>query len=33
MEYRNWNPEKDGKLETRLMYRDLILLKRDSIRK
>lgn len=33
MEYRNWNPEKDGKLETRLMYRDMILLKRDSIRK
>lgn len=33
MEYRNWNPKKDGKLETRLMYRDLILLKRDSIRK
>ena len=33
MEYRNWHPEKDGKLETRLMYRDMILLKRDSIRK
>ncbi len=32
MEYRNWNPEKDGRLETRLMYRDMILLKRDSIR-
>lgn len=32
MEYRSWRPEKDGKLETRLMYRDMILLKRDSIR-
>lgn len=33
MEYRNWNIEKDGPLETRLMFRDLILLKRPSIRK
>lgn len=33
MEYRNWNIEKDGPLETRLMYRDMILLKRPSIRK
>ena len=33
MEYRNWDVEKDGILETRLMFRDLILLKRDSIRK
>lgn len=33
MEYRNWNVEKDGPLETRLMYRDMILLKRPSIRK
>ena len=32
MEYRNWNVEKDGPLETRLMFRDLILLKRPSIR-
>ena len=32
MQYRNWNPEKDGPLETRLMFRDLILLKRPSIR-
>lgn len=30
--YRNWNVEKDGPLETRLMFRDLILLKRPSIR-
>ena len=33
MEYRNWNLEKDGPLETRLMFRDMILLKRPSIRK
>ena len=33
MEYRNWNIDKDGPLETRLMFRDLILLKRPSIRK
>lgn len=33
MEYRNWSPEKDGALETRLMFRDLILLKRPSIRR
>lgn len=33
MEYRNWDVEKDGILETRLMFRDMILLKRDSIRK
>lgn len=33
MEYRNWSPEKDGVLETRLMFRDLILLKRPSIRR
>jgi len=32
MEYRNWNVEKDGRLETRLMFRDMILLKRPSIR-
>lgn len=32
MKYRNWNIEKDGKLETRLMYRDMILLRRNSIR-
>lgn len=32
MEYRNWNPAKDGPLETRLMFRDMILLKRPSIR-
>jgi len=32
MEYRNWNIEKDGPLETRLMFRDMILLKRPSIR-
>ena len=33
MEYRNWNKEKDGPLESRLMFRDMILLKRPSIRK
>ena len=33
MEYRNWNKEKDGPLETRLMFRDMILLKRPSIRR
>lgn len=33
MKYRNWNSEKDGELETRLMYRDLILLRRNSLRK
>ena len=32
MEYRNWDIEKDGPLETRLMFRDMILLKRPSIR-
>jgi len=32
MKYRNWNSEKDGELETRLMYRDLILLRRNTIR-
>ena len=32
MKYRNWNEDKDGQLETRLMYRDLILLRRMSIR-
>ncbi|MBQ0020777.1 MAG: hypothetical protein KBT39_09685 [Bacteroidales bacterium] len=32
MKYRNWNSEKDGKLETRLMYKDMILSKRPSIR-
>lgn len=32
MQYRNWNVEKDGPLETRLMFRDMILLKRQSIR-
>ena len=32
MKYRNWNTEKDGKLETRLMFRDMILLRRNSIR-
>lgn len=30
--YRNWDIEKDGPLQTRLMFRDLILLKRPSIR-
>ena len=33
MQYRNWNKDKDGMLETRLMYRDMILLRRSSIRK
>jgi hypothetical protein len=33
MKYRNWNREKDGELKTRLMYRDMILLRRCSIRK
>ncbi|MBO7588717.1 MAG: N-acetyltransferase [Bacteroidaceae bacterium] len=33
MEYRNWDKEKDGALETRLMFRDMILLKRPSIRR
>lgn len=32
MEYRNWNEAKDGPLKTRLMFRDMILLKRPSIR-
>ena len=32
MEYRNWDKDKDGPLETRLMFRDMILLKRPSIR-
>ena len=32
MEYRNWDVDKDGKLETRLMFRDMILLKRPSLR-
>ena len=31
-QYRNWDTEKDGPLETRLMFRDMILLKRPSIR-
>ena len=30
--YRNWDVEKDGPLQTRLMFRDLILLKRPSLR-
>lgn len=30
--YRNWNLEKDGPLQTRLMFRDLILLKRPTLR-
>ena len=33
MQYRNWDIEKDGPLETRLMFRDMILLRRPSIRK
>ena len=33
MQYRNWDTEKDGPLENRLMFRDMILLKRPSIRK
>lgn len=33
MKYRNWDSNKDGNLETRLMYRDMILLKRNTIRK
>ncbi len=33
MEYRNWDKDKDGPLETRLMFRDMILLKRPSIRR
>lgn len=32
MQYRSWDIEKDGPLETRLMYRDMILLKRPSLR-
>ena len=32
MEYRNWSVETDGNLRTRLMYKDMILLKRKSIR-
>ncbi|MBR1667657.1 MAG: hypothetical protein IJ693_05175 [Bacteroidaceae bacterium] len=32
MLYHNWDVEKDGSLETRLMFRDMILLKRPSIR-
>ena len=32
MKYRNWNIEKDGQLQTRLMYCDMILLRRQSIR-
>lgn len=32
MKYRNWNEDKDGRLETRLMYKDMILSKRPSIR-
>ena len=32
MEYRNWTIETDGNLRTRLMYKDMILLKRKSIR-
>lgn len=30
--YRNWDIEKDGPLKTRLLFRDLILLKRPSLR-
>lgn len=30
--YRNWDVEKDGPLQTRLMFRDLILLRRPSLR-
>lgn len=33
MKYRNWDINKDGYLETRLMYRDMILLRRNTIRK
>lgn len=32
MKYRNWNIAKDGKLETRLMFKDMILLRRPSLR-
>jgi len=32
LQYRNWDMGKDGPLETRLMFRDMILLKRPSIR-
>ena len=32
LSYRNWDIEKDGPLQTRLMFRDLILLKRPSLR-
>ena len=32
LSYRNWDTEKDGPLQTRLMFRDLILLKRPSLR-
>lgn len=33
MKYRNWDCNKDGNLETRLMYRDMILLRRNTIRR
>ena len=33
MQYRNWDVEKDGPLETRLMFRGMILLKRPSTAK
>ena len=32
MEYRNWSSDVDGKLRTRLMYKDMILLRRKSLR-
>lgn len=32
LSYRNWDTVKDGPLQTRLMFRDLILLKRPSFR-
>lgn len=32
MKYRNWDNIKDGDLETRLMYKDMILLRRNTIR-
>lgn len=32
MEYRSWDVIKDGPLKTRLMFRDMILLKRPSLR-
>lgn len=33
MKYRNWDNKKDGDLETRLMYKDMILLRRNTIRR